>query len=247
MKRSMNSSSLTRISCRCFPSGYATSGHQHHRTTNEAPIKIDWCLRKASYSQKIGRWPTPKVLRIRLLNLLHAWVSSEIRRSSNDCGNTRLGKSMLFGWWKVKSYTTSGSCQSANALWRFVICQRLCRFGRVLLLSLRHYKKSRWKILNTPFMSTSHGAVCSSSRRPFRKKTVLHPTLLHGEGITVREQAHFQSACNRFSHVFTVTHHGQLKLKTHDSQFEGCPSIDPNDFHNFWCSSWYFFATYSNT
>ena len=46
-----------------------------------------------------------------------------------------------------------------------------------------------------PVLIPLHSAVCSSSRGPFRKKTVLHPTLLHGEGITVREQAHFQSAC----------------------------------------------------
>ena len=81
MKRSMNSSSLTRISCPCFPSGYATSGHQHHRTTNEALAKINLCSRKASYSQKIGRWPTPEALLIRLLNLSRAWGSSEIRGS----------------------------------------------------------------------------------------------------------------------------------------------------------------------
>ena len=60
----------------------ANSGHQHPRTTNEAPIKkIDWCSKKASYLQKIGRWPTPEALLIRLLYLSHAWASSEITRS----------------------------------------------------------------------------------------------------------------------------------------------------------------------
>ena len=103
-----------------------------------------------------------------------------------------------------------------------------CSFCILLSLSAFHWATLT---LNAPLMSTflwlilSHGAVCSSSRRPFWKTTVLHLTLLHGEGITVREQIRFQSACARFSPV--TPYWGW------DSQFEECPSIDPNDFDDF--------------
>ena len=116
---------------------------------------------------------------------------------------------LLIGWWKVKSYTTSGSYPplSQRHVQGFVTALQLWTDAPFVTASLSTLT------LNTPFLSTflglilSHGAVCSSSHRPFRKKTVLHPTLLHGEGITVREQTHFQSVCDRLSPV-THTGHG---------------------------------------
>ena len=75
---------------------------------------------------------------------------------------------------------------------------RLCSFGRMLLLypfvTIISMGDTHTECTFVqPILS--HGAVCSSSHRPFWKKPVLHPTLLNGEGITVREQIHFQSAC----------------------------------------------------
>ena len=88
----------------------------------------------------------------------------------------------LFARWVMES-------EVVHDQWKLSVSQRLvkicdlsnlCSFGRVLLLSLyTSLSKFRRNTLNTPFMSTflwipSHGAVCSSSRRRFRKKTVVH-------------------------------------------------------------------------
>ena len=79
--------------------------------------------------------------------------------------------------------------RSATALSRD--SSRLCSFGPMFFLSLCHYVTINISMDDTdtehtfhvdfPVLIPSHGAVCSSSRRPFRKKTVLHLTLLHGK------------------------------------------------------------------
>ena len=105
--------------------------------------------------------------------------------------------------WKLSSAQPTpcqGICQGFAALDRCSFCHYV-----TINISMDDTDTEHTLHVDFPVLIPLHSAVCSSSRGPFRKKTVLHPTLLHGEGITVREQAHFQSACNRFS---PVTHHG---------------------------------------
>ena len=130
---------------------------------------------------------------------------------------------LLVGWWKVKSYTASGSCRSANALWRFVICQGLCSFGR----DYQFFDGTLWTHLS-----------CQLSCGDFRMAQFAAPVAddlgrkqlcidqkdiawwwRQQKLITVREHAYFQSGCNKvfISHTFRAwASWDELEIRIHD-------------------------------
>ena len=141
---------------------------------------------------------------------------------------------LLVGWWKVKSYTASGSCRSANALWRFVICQISaaldgCSFGHYI----RHYQKFEGTLwthlscqLSCGYLRMAQFAAPVADDLGRKQLCIDHKWWRQQKLITVREHAYFQSGCNKVftSHTFRAWASWNKLEPMIDSQFEGWPT-----------------------
>ena len=156
--------------------------------------------------------------------------------------------SLLVEWWKVKSYTTSGSCRSANALWRFVICQISAALdGCSFCHYIRHCQNFEGKLwthlscqLSCGYLRMAQFAAPVADDLGRKQLCIDHKNIAwwwrQQKLITVREHAYFQSGCNKVftSHTFRAWASWDKLEPMIDSQFEGWPTNYQPFCHLFW-------------